>query len=1125
MEKKQLCILLIDDNRDNLTTLRALLAETFVDASVITANTGQSGIEIALLKDPDVIILDIVMPEIDGLETCKWLKANPKTRDIPIIFLTALHGDIRTKVAALDAGGDAFLSKPFDRTELIAQVHAMIKIKDANKNKRYEVLRLLQTIDLQGREFIESYNEKLRLFELLKQEEAKRKTSEEILNEAQALGLIGSFEISAENQRVIPSDTVLQIFGIDKSNFNGELSELLRLVHPNDIDWVEQRIKDSKESGTPVDLIFRILNAKIGERIILLKYKPQNAPHRILSAGIGIIQDITEREMLEDKLVHSEEEFSYIFYNAVEGKSLTSFTGDLRVNNAFCEMLGYSEVELMGKKWQDITHPEDIEESELELELLLSRKKEIVHLEKRYIKKDGSIIWADVNVKVKFDPLGKPDYLITSVVDITDKKETERALVESEQKHRRLVTQMSQGLALHEIIVDANDAPINYRFLDVNDSFERITGLQRKDIIGRTILEVLPETEPIWIETYGHVALTGAPVEFENYSSALQKYFHVSAYCPTPNQFATIFIDVTEQMLIQKELVSSESRFRALSEQSLIGISILDKNRVRIYANAEYAKILGCDIDELIGVDILEGIHPDDIEKVRSAVAAKLNGNVKSTQYRYKRRNKSGEYRDIEVFSTLADLGGEPINISSSIDITDRLRAENALIESEIRYRRLFEAAKDGIVIINTDSGIIEHANPYVCEMLGYPVDQLVGKTLFDLGIVMKYDSVRELIKVLEVNKYFQIDETTFKTDKGNELSIELSFNMYSIGEGRVVQVDFKDITNTKKAVDELRESEELFHSAFDSSVLGICMLNANGRYIRANNKICEMLGYSSEELLTMTFMDVTHHDDIQYGIENLKRFIANEIENMNYDKRYIRKDGSVFWGNITISSIRDKNNRFMYNVNYIQDITEQKNSAQEHKRMLHDTIRTLAQVIETRDPYTSGHQKRVADLAIYIAKILKLPDEKLEALELACLVHDIGKIQIPSDILNRPSVLSDVERGMIQYHPELGYDILKGIETKLPIAEIVFEHHERSDGSGYPRGLAGDSIMVEAKILGIADVIESMLSHRPYRPALSKENVIEELTEGKGNKYDQKIVEVGLIFLKNYRVGQWVER
>lgn len=177
-------------------------------------------------------------------------------------------------------------------------------------------------------------------------------------------------------------------------------------------------------------------------------------------------------------------------------------------------------------------------------------------------------------------------------------------------------------------------------------------------------------------------------------------------------------------------------------------------------------------------------------------------------------------------------------------------------------------------------------------------------------------------------------------------------------------------------------------------------------------------------------------------------------------------------------------------------------------KRALENTAATLARVVEIRDPYTAGHQRRVAALSAAIAEEMGLPPERKEAVRLAALLHDLGKIAVPAEVLNKPGRLEELEMRFVRKHPWAGFEVLKDIPFPYPVADIVLQHHERLDGSGYPQGLKGEEIMLEARILAVADVVEAMCSHRPYRPPHRLEEVLAELERGKGRLYDPRVVE-----------------
>ena len=180
-------------------------------------------------------------------------------------------------------------------------------------------------------------------------------------------------------------------------------------------------------------------------------------------------------------------------------------------------------------------------------------------------------------------------------------------------------------------------------------------------------------------------------------------------------------------------------------------------------------------------------------------------------------------------------------------------------------------------------------------------------------------------------------------------------------------------------------------------------------------------------------------------------------------------------------------------------------------KKVMDATIQAIGLTVEKRDPYTSGHQMRVAKLTRAIAETIGLSEDQIEGACVAASIHDIGKISLPAEILSKPIQLSEIEISLIQAHAQAGYDILKGLDFPWPIADIIIQHHERMDGSGYPRGLSGDRISIEARIIGVADVVETMSSHRPYRPSMGIEKALEEITLNSGTLYDSQVVDACL--------------
>ena len=322
--------------------------------------------------------------------------------------------------------------------------------------------------------------------------------------------------------------------------------------------------------------------------------------------------------------------------------------------------------------------------------------------------------------------------------------------------------------------------------------------------------------------------------------------------------------------------------------------------------------------------------------------------------------------------------------------------------------------------------------------------------------------------------------------------------------------VERKNIEADRKLFEEtLIKAAKGWRVTFDAMKEAISVTDLEGRIMRANKTMSIMVNKNFKEILGNTCRDLL------FDIEHPQDVCPLELAKLS-KKREIRifKTGDKFIECI-VDPILDENNNVISTVHILTDITDIKKSEEEIKeslsrikRTFEQTIKAFSLLVEVRDPYTAGHQKRVSETAVAIAKDLGLTGEAIEAIRLASLIHDIGKISIPASILSKPGKLTDIERAMIETHPVTGYDIVKEIDFPYPIAKIILQHHERINGSGYPGGLKGDGIMIEAKIIAVSDVIEAMSSHRPYREAHTLKESFGEISKNKGILYDQDVVD-----------------
>jgi len=304
-----------------------------------------------------------------------------------------------------------------------------------------------------------------------------------------------------------------------------------------------------------------------------------------------------------------------------------------------------------------------------------------------------------------------------------------------------------------------------------------------------------------------------------------------------------------------------------------------------------------------------------------------------------------------------------------------------------------------------------------------------------------------------------------------------------------------------------LADSEARFRLIVEQSIVGIYMVDES-RFVYGNARLCEVLGLTLQELLRKSLADVVHSEDRALVLGKVRERVSGAAEHARYEFRIVKSDGTVRDVGVHGRRIDFEGRPVVMGV--LQDITErivaEKTVAaqlQELRDAMHGAVTAVSRMMQVRDSYTAGHERRVASIACAIGGEMGLDAFQIEGLDVIGGLHDIGKIAVPAEILSKPSGLTPIEYALVKEHAHTGYEILAGIKFPWPVADAVLQHHERLDGSGYPQGLKSGAILLEARILGIADVVESMASHRPYRAALGVEAALAEIESGLGTLYD----------------------
>lgn len=330
---------------------------------------------------------------------------------------------------------------------------------------------------------------------------------------------------------------------------------------------------------------------------------------------------------------------------------------------------------------------------------------------------------------------------------------------------------------------------------------------------------------------------------------------------------------------------------------------------------------------------------------------------------------------------------------------------------------------------------------------------------------------------------------------------------------------------NNAFSYQKIKESEDRFRSLSENAPDIIYTLGINGEFTYINPAIEMILGYRPEEVIGKYFINFTRKEDMSRSIKAFKQ-VRDQRQIIKQEMGILlHKDGTERYFSVSCAPNVDSQSNFTGVVGTLKNLTDIRRSEMELKKSLEklqfamsSTIDAISLIAESRDPYTAGHQRRVAQLSVAIAGKRGFTEERIELIRMGSLIHDIGKLYIPSEILTKPGRLNSIEFNMMKSHPVVGYKILKKVDFIPAIVDMVYQHHERMDGSGYPLGISGESIIPESRIIAVADTVEAMASHRPYREALGVVAALEEIKERRGTAFDAKVVDACLELFERQR-------
>jgi|GEM_PF-698321 len=493
--------------------------------------------------------------------------------------------------------------------------------------------------------------------------------------------------------------------------------------------------------------------------------------------------------------------------------------------------------------------------------------------------------------------------------------------------------------------------------------------------------------------------------------------------------------------------------------------------------------------------------------------------------------NRARQEKTIQDFDFDATIGGRRCHFASRLTVTEKgeivavvrdctgeTLLHTSLSEAE-RYRQLLDRTVDGMLVVDVQTSKVRVCNESAASIFGCrDTTELVGADFLEFVCEEDRERISELIEeqVSDVNSGQTLEFRIVRKD-GTEAWVRAGVSSADWSGALARLISMADVTELKRTEDALHQSEERFDGLIRTTGDWVWEINTEGAYTYASPRVRDILGYEPEEVLGKTPLDLMAREEAERIVNDFVSLLSTREPFDGLDVVCLHKDGHAV--SITKSGVPffEKEGKLLgyrgvdRNVGNGTGVLASGGRADKASSMIEGMIQVITSIMETRDRYTAMHQQYVARLAADIATELGLTKEQVQSVRIAALLHDIGKMCIPAEILNKPSQLSRVESDILRSHPRAGYDILKNIEFPWPVGQMVLQHHERMNGSGYPSGLKGDEILPEARILAVADVVVAMSSHRPYRPAQSLEKALREVLENRGTLYDSVVVDACL--------------
>ncbi|MHB9072276.1 MAG: PAS domain S-box protein [Desulfobaccales bacterium] len=869
-----------------------------------------------------------------------------------------------------------------------------------------------------------------------------------------------------------------------------------------------------------------------------------------------------ERDHLEEavqertkELREAENRYRTLFHAAADAIFIHELEGGLlEVNEQACRCLGYERDELLHLTVDDFSTAENLAHGVGRLEQL--RTTGHLLFETELITRNGGRIPSECSCRL-IEFRGLPAALCIAR-DITERKEAEEALKLSEKKFRLLYDKAPlsyQSLDENGLIIE-----VNQTWLDVlGYSREEVIGHWFGDFLTPGFVNRFEENFPCFKEA-GEIFDIQFDMVRKN-GSLLAVSFNGKVAYNEQGQFLRthcLFADITDRIRAEEVIRKREQELQSIFSAAPVGIGMsINQNFMEL--NDHICHLTGFSRDELLGQSA-RIFHPSeqDYQEIRSELYRQLGQTGQATLETTWHR-KDGSRFDVSLCASPLVPGNLDAGITfTAADITERRQAEEALRSSAQKWRLTFDAIGDAVCLLDRDLNITQ-CNQAMVNLAGKPFAEIIGRTCREIlldtpdapegcaCVRMSKSRQRETYSMPLNDRWYQAVAHPILNEAG-----EFSGGVYIIADVtdyRRANKKIKALNSLLKTIKEIDEAllrvqsePELFRQTCDLLLKVPCVRFAWIGLAQPESRNLNIVAHAGHEEGYLAAIKVSS-DDTEFGQgpsgEAMRTQRPVIIQDMESDpgvapwREEARKRGyrasialplvcqdemvgvlkvysgkpDVF-GPDEIEFLNQVAGDIAVGIKSIRLEQEVIQNLIKFQIVVLQTVEAIASMAEMRDPYTAGHQRGVTQLACALGKELGLDADRVQGVRVAGLLHDIGKIVVPAEILNKPGKISQLEMNIIKTHPQAGYDILQKINFPWPVAQIVLQHHERTNGSGYPQGLVKDDILLEARILAVADVVEAMAAHRPYRPALGLDRSLEELSKNKGILYDPEVVD-----------------